>query len=29
MTETAAKVAIHRGLKAMAKFLTRRGMGPT
>lgn len=29
MTETAAKVAIHRGLKAMAKFLTRRGTGPT
>lgn len=25
MTETAAKVAIHRGLQAMAKFLSRRG----
>jgi RNA polymerase sigma-70 factor (ECF subfamily) len=25
MTETAAKVALHRGLKAMAKILTRRG----
>lgn len=28
MTETAAKVAIHRGLQAMAKFLTRRGARP-
>lgn len=28
MTETAAKVAIHRGLQAMAKFLSRRGSGP-
>lgn len=28
MTETAAKVAIHRGLKAMARFLTKRGTGP-
>jgi RNA polymerase sigma-70 factor (ECF subfamily) len=25
MTETAAKVAIHRGLQAMARFLSRRG----
>jgi RNA polymerase sigma-70 factor (ECF subfamily) len=25
MTETAAKVAIHRGLRAMARFLSRRG----
>lgn len=29
MTETAAKVAIHRGLKAMARFLTKRGTGST
>lgn len=29
MTETAAKVAIHRGLQAMAKFLSRRGTKPT
>lgn len=29
MTETAAKVAIHRGLQAMARFLTRRGSRPT
>ena len=28
MTETAAKVAIHRGLQAMAKFLSRRGGRP-
>lgn len=28
MTETAAKVAIHRGLQAMAKFLSRRGRSP-
>lgn len=28
MTETAAKVALHRGLKAMAKILTRRGTRP-
>lgn len=28
MTETAAKVAIHRGLQAMAKFLSRRGRPP-
>lgn len=28
MTETAAKVAIHRGLQAMARFLTRRGAKP-
>lgn len=28
MTETAAKVAIHRGLQAMAKFLTKRGAKP-
>lgn len=28
MTETAAKVAIHRGLRAMAKFLTKRGGRP-
>lgn len=28
MTETAAKVAIHRGLQAMAKFLSRRGRLP-
>lgn len=28
MTETAAKVAIHRGLQAMAKFLSRRGPRP-
>jgi hypothetical protein len=28
MTETAAKVAIHRGLQAMAKFLSKRGTGP-
>jgi len=28
MTETAAKVAIHRGLQAMARFLSRRGAGP-
>ena len=28
MTETAAKVAIHRGLQAMAKFLSRRGARP-
>ncbi|WP_377841557.1 sigma-70 family RNA polymerase sigma factor [Bosea sp. UC22_33] len=28
MTETAAKVAIHRGLQAMAKFLSKRRMGP-
>ncbi|MBA4222804.1 MAG: RNA polymerase subunit sigma [Methylobacterium sp.] len=28
MTETAAKVAIHRGLQAMAKFLSRRGERP-
>ncbi|MCU4181766.1 sigma-70 family RNA polymerase sigma factor [Bosea sp. BH3] len=28
MTETAAKVAIHRGLQAMAKFLTRRAARP-
>lgn len=28
MTETAAKVAIHRGLQAMAKFLARRGSRP-
>lgn len=28
MTETAAKVAIHRGLQAMAKFLSRRGTRP-
>ncbi|WP_038366824.1 sigma-70 family RNA polymerase sigma factor [Bosea sp. UNC402CLCol] len=29
MTENAAKVAIHRGLQAMAKFLSRRGERPT
>lgn len=29
MTETAAKVAIHRGLQAMAKFLSRRGEKPS
>jgi len=29
MTETAAKVAIHRGLQAMAKFLSRRGARPS
>lgn len=29
MTETAAKVAIHRGLQAMAKFLSRRGARST
>ena len=29
MTETAAKVAIHRGLKAMARFLSKRGPRPT
>jgi RNA polymerase sigma-70 factor (ECF subfamily) len=29
MTETAAKVAIHRGLQAMAKFLSKRGTRPT
>ncbi len=28
MTETAAKVAIHRGLQAMAKFLSKRGAKP-
>jgi len=28
MTENAAKVAIHRGLQAMAKFLSRRGERP-
>lgn len=28
MTETAAKVAIHRGLQAMARFLSRRGERP-
>lgn len=28
MSETAAKVAIHRGLRAMARFLSRRGSGP-
>ena len=28
MTETAAKVAIHRGLQAMAKFLSKRRTGP-
>lgn len=28
MTETAAKVAIHRGLQAIAKFLSRRGTRP-
>jgi RNA polymerase sigma factor (sigma-70 family) len=28
MTETAAKVALHRGLKAMAKILSRRGTRP-
>ena len=28
MTETAAKVAIHRGLQTMAKFLSRRGTRP-
>ena len=28
MTETAAKVALHRGLKAMAKILTTRGTRP-
>ncbi|AMJ60394.1 sigma-70 family RNA polymerase sigma factor [Bosea sp. PAMC 26642] len=28
MTETAAKVAIHRGLQAMARFLSKRGTGP-
>lgn len=28
MTETAAKVAIHRGLQAMAKFLSKRRAGP-
>jgi RNA polymerase sigma-70 factor (ECF subfamily) len=28
MTENAAKVAIHRGLQAMARFLSRRGAGP-
>lgn len=28
MTENAAKVAIHRGLQAMAKFLSRRGEPP-
>jgi RNA polymerase sigma-70 factor (ECF subfamily) len=29
MTENAAKVAIHRGLQAMAKFLSRRGERPS
>lgn len=29
MSETAAKVAIHRGLQAMAKFLSRRGAKPS
>jgi RNA polymerase sigma-70 factor (ECF subfamily) len=29
MTETAAKVAIHRGLQTMAKFLSRRGTKPS
>lgn len=28
MSETAAKVAIHRGLQAMARFLSRRGSNP-
>lgn len=28
MSETAAKVAIHRGLRAMARFLARRGRSP-